>query len=106
MRTPIFVFVALACALAGCGLDPKYMAEKQRRDEQQQIEQCRRLGAVTQDQFFQCRMRLEEQRRAANAASGAALQAAGAMLMNPPRRPAPTTTNCHTFMNTITCNTM
>lgn len=107
MRLKLCLALVTALMLSGC-LSPEEEAARDQRRAATETQQCVGLGAVTQDQIFWCRMRLRDQRLAAERATGAALQAVGQTLMNPPRQQPRrmVTTNCHTFMNTVTCNTM
>lgn len=107
MRTK-FLFAALAAVLLSGCLSPEEEAALEQKRAAQDTQRCAALGATTQDQVFWCRMRLREDRLAAERATGAALQQVGQTLMNPPRQQPRRmlTTNCHTFMNTVTCNTM
>lgn len=105
MRSRFCIVLAGAVLLSGC-LSPEEQAKIEQDRYVRDTERCVGLGAKTDDQMFQCRMMLHREQAAIDAENAARWNAAVQQITNPPRRPAPTTTNCHTFMNTITCNTM
>ena len=89
--------LAIALAVAGCGLNPEYRAARYAEREAQQVERCRSFGAGPETaNYAQCRMMLFQQASQASAAQGQVLQAIGAQLINPPRQPISQSTSCTT----------
>ena len=70
--------------------------------DERDAQRCAQMGAVTQDQMFQCRMNIRNNRAAA---SSALMQSGGALLSTPPQ-PRPSQTMCRRVGQTVVCNTI
>lgn len=78
------IFVAILAA--GCATLEQRAARDQ-RVAQRYHDRCAAMGAVTQDQFFQCRLQLQQADTTASEAYGRRMQAAGnSLIMGTPQQ--------------------
>lgn len=92
------LFLLALGLLAGCA-SPEQQIAQQQRAAQAGIERCRALGAVTQEQFFQCRMQQQQADAARSEAYGRQMQALGnAMIMGTPQQ--------QTYQRPVTCRSI
>lgn len=89
--------VGLLILAAGCATTPEEQAAKEQRTAQAYHDRCAAMGAVTQDQFFNCRLQLQQADIARSEAYGRRMQAAGAALMAGNPQPQRQFVNCTTM---------
>lgn len=102
--------VALAISfalLAGC-VSPEQQAAHDQRVAQIYHDQCASMGAVTQDQFFNCRLQLQQADAARSEAYGRRMQAVGAQMLmgNPQPQQYPRTVTCRSVPEGIVVRTV
>lgn len=96
MRAPFLFMLGI---LASCA-SPEQQIANQQRAAQAGIERCRAMGAVTQEQFFQCRLQQQQADAARSEAYGRQMQALGtAMIMGTPQQQP-------TYPRSVTCRSI
>lgn len=86
--------VFAAVLTVGCST-PEQQAARDQRVAQIYHDKCAAMGAVSQEQFFQCRLQLQQADTAASAEYGRRMQAAGNALLTP--QPQRRYVNCTTL---------
>lgn len=89
--------LGLFAALVGCASSPEEQAAKEQRVAQIYHDRCAAMGAVTQDQFFNCRLQMQQADAARSAEYGRRMQTAGAQLLAPQPVPQRRFVNCTTM---------
>ena len=94
-------------SLAGC-TTPEQQAARDQRVAQIYHDQCASMGAVTQDQFFNCRLQLQQADAARSEAYGRRMQAVGAQMLmgNPQPQQYPRTVTCRSVPEGIVVRTV
>jgi len=93
------MFIALGL-LAGCAATPEQQAAREQRTAEITRSRCASMGAVNQDQFFQCRLQLQQADIARSQAYGRQMQAVGnAMIVGTPQQQP-------TYQRPVTCRSI
>ncbi len=106
---PFWAIAALAVLIsASACTTPEQQAAHDQRVAQIYHDQCASMGAVTQDQFFNCRLQLQQADAARSEAYGRRMQAVGAQMLmgNPQPQQYPRTVTCRSVPEGIVVRTV